>query len=627
MSQLCRAIVFFSLVVLPKIVCTRENCALFDFSCHARNASELVTQVQKIPRALAVHIASELNNVATGMRYELIRLIREIHASGVTVTGGMIVQIRESINSLVQKNTYYGRPASVRFFDGKFSKCASESAYLENRMSSVKEKLEELLGTSFTGNRVPRVGVCCSGGGFRAACALGGALDELERQGLLDISLYIATLSGATWTVAPWALTEDSFSDFWVVFKQRLATAVLGLPASFTSDASGAVKTLFDIQLARLAPISSLVADVILKKMILNDVLTRNIGVELNFGGVFSMIDLYGVLLGASLFSLDQLRDYTSLNLASLVPHVEKGQKPLPVFTAVHPQNRICGVYDWYEYTPFEVASYRSAAAVPAWAWGRSFERGQSVGFSSPVSLGECLAIFGSAFSVTVEELYRHNFLPEGPLQDLLRAFIQKSTAITLDAARGLGVDTMVCTHRPPFGVSWENNFMFNLPGHLSNRRQIPFVDAGIDFGVPLVPLLYRDLDLIIVFDVAMGEDAHEFLANEAYARFHGLPFPRVDRSVSLSDPNRLRINEQIFSVFKPEEGERGPILVYIPLTKNDRYPAFNPRDIRQAGFINTFNLSYTPTQIDLLGGLYAQAVRDATPTIQQLLHELVAGG
>ena len=589
----------------------REDCQIFDLGCHLRNAPEVFQQVLRLPEEVINKINQESSKVVEPLRGEFERIVQELYQTGVSVTDTILQQIRVTINSFVDKNPYYGRSATVRRFAQEFEMAPEEVAYAQVRSAKAKQAIERLIGKPISDVAMPRVGICCSGGGFRAMCALAGALTELEKQGILDASLYLATLSGATWAVAPWAITALSYQAFVGDFKKRVSRAVLGAP--------------LNQKLEMLASISSLVADVIIKKLVMNDLLVEGLGVEQNFGGVFSAIDLYGILLGASLFTPEQLKNYINLNLASMEPMVKDGQKPLPIFTAVHPRDRVCGVYDWYEFTPFEVASYASRGAAPAWAWGRPFNGGDSVAYPSPISLGECMAIFGSAFSVSFEEAYRHNFLPVGPVNDLLKGFIDKTARVQLELAKGLGVDSMACNNRPPFGVSWENNFMYQLPGHLTKRRQVPFVDAGIAFGVPVVPLMYRDLDLIIVFDVAESLDAHEFLANEDYARLHSLPFPRLDRTVSKNDPKRLAINEHVYSVFDDgPNNTKAPIVMYLPLTKNPNYSAFDPRDTSKNGFLNTFNLSYTPEQIDLLSGLYAQGVRDVTPEIKNILSQIV---
>ncbi len=620
-----RMFIAFVLAIFGCVNAEGQDCGHFDISCHLRKLTETfvdtVHRAIELPQELAQQLAQESEKVSKAVQLELQRIVTELYKTGVEVTQGMLQQVRMAINSLVDQNPYYGAVANVRTFTNVFEPGDKEKEYIRARLVKTRGAIERLTGVAVAENAMPRVGICCSGGGFRAMCAFAGALAELEKQGVLDAALYVATLSGATWAVAPWAITDLSYQDFVGDFKKRASKAVLGV----LSDVQKlqVEKTVQEETVKLLQPISSLVADVIVKKFVLNDLLVGGLGLEQNFGGVFSVIDLYGILLGASLFSKDQLDRYQDISLASMVPFVENGQKPLPIFTAVHPHDKICDVYDWYEFSPFEVASYASQAAVAAWAWGRPFRFGSSVAYPSPISLGECMAIWGSAFSVSLSDVYKHNFLPDGVAKDLLKGFIEKTSETQLILAKDIGVDVMACTNRPPFGVSWENNFMYKLPGHLSERKQIPFVDAGIDFGVPVVPLMYRDLDLIIVFDVAESKDAHEFLANEDYARRHGLPFPEIDRSVSKTDPQRLAINERVYSVFDDGPGAKSPIVVYLPLTKNPNYPAFDPRDKDQNKFLNTFNLRYTPEQIDLLSGLYAQGVRDVTPEIKNLLRQI----
>lgn len=51
----------------------------------------------------------------------------------------------------------------------------------------------------FSTIKVPTVGVIGSGGGFRAMVAYSGVFNALKKSGILDVTSYVAGLSGSSW--------------------------------------------------------------------------------------------------------------------------------------------------------------------------------------------------------------------------------------------------------------------------------------------------------------------------------------------------------------------------------------------------------------------------------------------
>jgi hypothetical protein len=56
----------------------------------------------------------------------------------------------------------------------------------------------------------PRVGICCSGGGVRSAAYNLGALQALDRRGVLKEAEYLAAVSGGSYIAAAFAMVEDT---------------------------------------------------------------------------------------------------------------------------------------------------------------------------------------------------------------------------------------------------------------------------------------------------------------------------------------------------------------------------------------------------------------------------------
>ncbi len=119
--------------------------------------------------------------------------------------------------------------------------CNDEELFLQKRMPHVKAALEEFIGTSLEDDEVPRIAVCCSGGGYRAMLATLGSFQGVaptlesathknlfhhmltyvtslftftsgadqqfqtpvqSNLGLLSLCTHASTLSGSTWALA-----------------------------------------------------------------------------------------------------------------------------------------------------------------------------------------------------------------------------------------------------------------------------------------------------------------------------------------------------------------------------------------------------------------------------------------
>ncbi|XP_039681945.1 cytosolic phospholipase A2 gamma-like [Perca fluviatilis] len=78
------------------------------------------------------------------------------------------------------------------------SLCAGEKEYVHQRKRVVLESLSSL-GINCTTDSVPHIALLASGGGQRAAVGLVGSLYQMEKEHLLDMLLYLGSVSGSTW--------------------------------------------------------------------------------------------------------------------------------------------------------------------------------------------------------------------------------------------------------------------------------------------------------------------------------------------------------------------------------------------------------------------------------------------
>lgn len=481
--------------------------------------------------------------------------------------------VLESIyNSVISANPYKDRTATVRTFD-RFTLCQDESATIGKRATFCKSAIEKLLNRKITDNQFPRIGFCFSGGGIRAAVSADGFMKGLAKTGILDTGLYTAALSGSTWLLAPWITSGKKYEEFADELLVRIANGIIGKKLSE--------------QLSDLTSFSSVIVSTFLRRIAFEELPT--------------VIDLYGLMLGLTLLGPDEKKQLLHLDLTSQIPHINQGQAPLPLYSAVYVKNgNSAPSYEWVEFSPFEVTCYDQKAAVPAWAFGRKFEKGTSKNAAPSLPLCYLMGIWGSAISISCGELFGMvvNKLEPQALFDPLKQLLNATTLGDIRIFPAI-------VRNPTYHLE-------QSPDQLEPTYTI--IDAGIPCNIPLPPLLHRNLDIIIIGDFSSDlEDANELRRAEKYAHAHKLPFPKI---------NYEGIATRTYSVFGNANGD-APIVVYITLVKNTRYLAdFDPLKLMGLGyFMNVLNFNYSIDQAKALAGLTEFTVTE----MKQLLTKLIA--
>lgn len=115
--------------------------------------------------------------------------------------------------NFLNHDQYREKSASVRTYT-KNSLCKEEMDVLSKRDIWVKKNLKNLVGKSLDGKKIPRIGLCLSGGGVRALVASAGFIKGLDDNGCTEIISYISALSGSTWMLAPWMQSAMPFRNF-----------------------------------------------------------------------------------------------------------------------------------------------------------------------------------------------------------------------------------------------------------------------------------------------------------------------------------------------------------------------------------------------------------------------------
>ncbi|ROT43042.1 FabD/lysophospholipase-like protein [Sodiomyces alkalinus F11] len=395
--------------------------------------------------------------------------------------------------------------------------CDEEKEFLARRKKVTRAALARFLGIDehdIHPDDVPVIATCGSGGGLRALVAGSGSLLAADEDGLFDCVTYTAGVSGFCWLQALYFSTIGRRSLPRVVehIKSRSNIHIAYPPVAFHSLIS--------------APTN---------KYLLSGLVEKLRG---DPRATFGLVDIYGLLLAARyLVPRGELgvcsRDF---KLSSQREHIQYGQNPLPIYTAV--RHEIPGLdnagrpasdesakkegqkeawFQWFEVTPYELFCEEFGAGIPTWAMGRKFYKGVDVspekGFHLPeIRMPFLMGVFGSAFCATLSHYYRE-----------IRPLVRSITGFgTLDGViSGRYYNDLSKVH--PIDPGTVANFAHGMHGKLPptvppsiyDREYLELMDAGMSNNLPIYPLLRpgRNVDVLIAFDASADIKTDNWLA------------------------------------------------------------------------------------------------------------------
>jgi len=459
---------------------------------------------------------------------------------------------------------------------------AQERIALKNRDGRIRKAVSRLIGRPLENHEpTPRVALVCSGGGFRAMFATLGTMQGAQQQGIWDALSYVVGLSGSTWAIAPYMVSDTPVSQF--------------VDAAISRSTRGFSGMRQDIRTHRKE----------MKELLSEQLLSR-----ISFQQGISLIDPYGFLLGRYLLKNTLTENKKAkqphfITLADQKKRVRNGDVPFPIYTAVigqtgDPQHRID--YDWLFFTPYEVGSQALGGYIPSWGFGRTYNQGRSVNKALPYNLGYCMGIWGSAFSGSLQDIY-HMLLKDMNMSAVQKIFSELNRT-------NLGNQRFFPAHVP--------NMTYNMQqAPLSSRKHISLIDAGYAINVPIPAVIApeRKADVIIVLDASGGlateSEPEELKRAITYAEKHGVVMPHIDYR---------KAQQRIASVFTSQDS-RAPAIVYMPMIANTSYGNLDPRkNLIQNGFLKTTNFFYKQQDAENFVGLCRRNMQDAIPQIRTAL-------
>ncbi len=396
-----------------------------------------------------------------------------------------------------------------------------------------------------TANDAPKIGIACSGGGYRAMIASLGFVHGLAKKNILSTVSYMTALSGSSWMLCPWIACQLKFPETYDDFVVRLRAGAQHFNESFSEN--------------ELRDIASLL-------------LTR----YNNEGGI-TLVDFYGALLARALLkgfpnSGQTATLFNSIRINSLFKNY-----PFPIATAVgSTYEHYLGFkfveaedkkeqqrnYFWFEMSPVEIGcEYLNAWIDPQFS-GCRFDKGMIIEFGPEVSLGTIMGIAGSAFAADIRVILSKS---RGKIPSFLESFVQN-----LIVKRGGDAMKFLQSDQYPLGVEVSDimdfrfasgrliNFAHGIgQGKMAGEKFINLFDSGIDFNLPVDPLLRRGVNLYLICD-ASANVKHQLAKVQQYVK-------DIDKGYKLPPMKLDTVANDEVSVFYDVHDVSCPVIVYVP--------------------------------------------------------------
>ncbi len=402
-----------------------------------------------------------------------------------------------------------------------------ETIFVAERKTKARTSLERELSNrygseynSLSEREVPTIGICFSGGGYRAMFATLGYLSGLDQIGVLNTATYVSGLSGSTWALAPWILSNQPSVDLFA--EQFIQKVTVENIDHRDSEAKEILRRAFTSNSKR--DLLRFMKMIITKKL---------------YGQSVALVDYFAFTLSNPLLRGYHSKRFFQHKCSDLQKSIDRGTFPMPIFVC---NERPVDGATWFEFTPYEFGSQNYRTYAPIWSFGRTFKRGRSIDTDPEQSLGYILGICGSGFA--------YNFIGAVPeIVDkcsswlpyllklkkfrIIQKLLTKLWKIKRETAAGQYLSKL---ERYKFGAARIANPAYKLAGsrysrekklHLSDGGQVVFtVDSNklITHGFASVPLLnpQRAVDIIIMCDSdrhgVKGEHLH---ASVMYAEQH----------------------------------------------------------------------------------------------------------
>ncbi|SCW01515.1 LAFE_0E01354g1_1 [Lachancea fermentati] len=385
----------------------------------------------------------------------------------------------------------------------------NETDWLKKRDVITKDALKNFLDratTNFTNSsivsdlwsagNIPKVGVACSGGGYRAMLSGAGMLAAMDNRtdgandhglgGLLQSATYLAGLSGGNWLVGSLAWNN------WTSVQDIINSA-------------GDDDELWDISDSIINPGGIN----ILKSISRWDDISDAVEGKKDAGFNTSLADVWGRALSYNFFpTLDEGGvgyTWSTLRNADVFKNAEM-PFPITVADGRYPGSTVINLNaTLFEFNPFEMGSWDYSLR----AFTDVEYLGTNVTNGTPTTSGQCIAGYdNTGFLIATSSTLFNQFLLQlnssglsSFLQDMLKGFL---TDLSEDSD-----DIALYQPNPFYGTTFVES---NYTQSIVESEILYLVDGGEDGeNIPLVPLLQQDRDVDVIFALDNSADTDEY--------------------------------------------------------------------------------------------------------------------
>ncbi|MFA5075327.1 MAG: hypothetical protein WC436_04460 [Candidatus Babeliales bacterium] len=414
--------------------------------------------------------------------------------------------------------------------------------------------------------KLPNLAFIASGGSYRAMLCFLGFMIAAQQTELLNTALYIATLSGSTWSMLNMLARNMLPIDLCPILKERVSNDLFDIS---TMNIMSIVKKLYEKWQSRTDFKDHCSADV--WGALVTDRLMSDIGPDIAQNTTFASIRSI----------LDNSKNYAwpfPLFSATIAPH----EKRVNNFD-----------YEWIEFSPYTVLSDFLGGRIDMQEFSSPFYSGLCQSLLPEENLATFVGLFGSAYSFSLGDLLKQIAEHIGD-EDLWREFKKIIDEYHLFEER--------------FLPALFNNYTYGMQyvsfGYL---EKIILQDGGYDFNLPFPIALktQRNTDIIIACDASSdvgGPDYKEMDYAARYFREKNKPFPDITRPKKISD-NMTIFNKRV------DPAVPVPTVIYFANPNNE---------------FSTLKFQYSEDEFNQIVGGMATEVNNNIRAIAQIIYEKI---
>ena len=412
--------------------------------------------------------------------------------------------------------------------------CIQEKTYVQNRKQINKAAIRHFIGTNNKSLKLPKISLCCSGGGYRAMISNSGFLSAMENNNLLHSANYISTLSGSTWLLIPMLITNTTPSHYKNILENRVNL------------------NFFNPETLNLEQIHKYLK------------LKNNI----------QPIDIWGATLADRL--MGNIGDAgQNITFKAMRQNLKKtNYNPFPLFSCTiansqKPETKL--PYRWLEVNPFQTYSKALGGTIPTKYLGNVFKNGVSKSNYSEFSAGFFMGIFGSPFCMSAGDIFNFLLMEFAEFLHIRHYKFIQWFEKTFEFLR---------FYKKRFCPAKVPNYSLGLrQSQLRKTKQLELIDGGFNFNLPFVPIFRRKSDIIIVCDASSDACAPNYpelqlVANYAY-NHHDIQFPNIN------EPYKKFDNLEIFF---SENNPDAPMIIYFtnPIAEPTLKMEYHPEEFEK---------------------------------------------